>query len=184
VLFTAGSIRPARGLEDLLHALEALAARDRRPTLWIAGTVAGAANRYYEALRLSIADRGLANQVRWLGGLSRREMSWCFGNCDLFVMTSRVEACPNTALEAMSHGVLSASTRNRPMPEMFAGSADFYPAGNGMLLAESIARMLSLSVAERARRSATARQRAAEYSWERAAEGTVRELRLAWRSGK
>lgn len=178
-LFTAGSIRPSRGLEDALEALDVLTRRGVEATLWVAGAVAGDAQRYHDALRRSIARLGLAERVRWLGGLTRAEMSWCFANCDVFVMTSRVEACPNTALEAMSYGARSVATRNRPMPETFGDAASYYAAGRGVELADAIGAMLTVDAAARSARSRQATARAAEFNWRRTADATIRELQSA-----
>ena len=44
-------------------------------------------------------------KIRWAGKLSEAEMDWCYSNCSLFVMTSRVESFGLTGVEALSHEV-------------------------------------------------------------------------------
>ena len=126
-LFTAGSIRPARGLEDLLVAMKTL--REISLGLVIAGEV-DIRMGGYKRLDKYIETHGLADRIIWAGKLSAQDMSWCYRACQAFVMTSRAEACPNTVPEAMAHGCLCVSTETRPMPEFFEGNAIYYPARN------------------------------------------------------
>lgn len=100
-LFTCGSIRPARGLEDLLEALSDLKARRIDMRLVIAGKTVPGMRKYRAGLERLFAHRGLTDSVCWAGDLNENEISWCYDHCTLFVMTSRIEACPNIAMEAM-----------------------------------------------------------------------------------
>jgi glycosyltransferase involved in cell wall biosynthesis len=115
-------------------------------------------------------------RVRFTGVLNRDEMTWCYRNCSAFLMTSRVEACPNIALEAMGHGCLCVSTSNPPMPEIFQDTALYYPAGDAEALAQKVLHSLQLSGSHREviRRFAVAR--AAEFTWEACCDHTVCEL--------
>jgi glycosyltransferase involved in cell wall biosynthesis len=106
-------------------------------------------------------------------------MAWCYRRAALFVMTSRVEACPNTVLEAMANGALSISTTSPPMPEFFAHTASYYPAGDADALAKSAARLLTLSAVEVGELRQAARRRAGTFDWQLTAERTVAELAQA-----
>jgi glycosyltransferase involved in cell wall biosynthesis len=57
-LFTAGSLRPARGLEDAIRALGTLRERGLSPTLVVAGSSAGS-NGYENRMRQLAADCGV-----------------------------------------------------------------------------------------------------------------------------
>jgi glycosyltransferase involved in cell wall biosynthesis len=174
-LFTAGSLRPARGLEDVIIAFSQLAS-PRRHRLVIAGEVTG--SRAYLAKVRRLAGRsGIADEIIWAGQLSPGQMAWCYSRCAAFVMSSRVEACPNTALEAMAHGVTIVSTRNAPMPEFFGDAALYYPAGDASVLASRLAEALSQPDDRREAVAALARKRVSEFTWQRTAESTVQELR-------
>jgi glycosyltransferase involved in cell wall biosynthesis len=117
--------------------------------------------------------------ILWAGQLSSLEMSWCYYNCAAFVMTSRAEACPNTALEAMSHGTLCISGDHPPMPEFFRDTALFYPYGDAKVLADVILRALrSLVEQQDGYRRATVR-RSAEFVWTLSVQQTVQELEKA-----
>lgn len=172
-LFTCGSIRPARGLEDALEALNHLKVRDLDMRLVIAGETAPAMRRYRAGLERFLASRGLANSVCWAGNLNDEEMRWCYDSCNLFIMTSRVEACPSIALEAMSSGAVSIAANNPPLPEFFSDCAAYYEAANGRSLAEAIIDRIAIERNKRSSLSARARERSAMFSWDLTAEQTV-----------
>jgi glycosyltransferase involved in cell wall biosynthesis len=179
IIFAAGSIRPARGLEDLLDALAILRVQALEATVVIAGDVSGDGQQYRKTLERAIHANGNNGSVVWTGSLSSREMAWCYGNCSAFVMTSRVEACPNTALEALAYGALSIATTNRPMPETFGDVARYYEAGDPKMLADQIASALSMRDAERTALVQRAVARAGTFTWETAARNTIDQLALA-----
>src|SRR5262249_30200906 len=89
------------------------------------------------------------------------------------------EACPNVALEAMSHGCRVVSTAQPPMPEFFGEAACYYRGGDGSDLAP-VARALLDEAAEGARaRGEAARVRAAGFRWRETADRTLGELERA-----
>jgi len=171
-LFTAGSIRPARGLDDLLGALALLP-----KTLLVAGEPDAATRAYAARLR----RRAAGLPIVWLGAIEPEEMAWCFANCRAFVMTSRAEACPNTVLEAMAGGCLSVSTDRAPMPEFFGDSALYYRGGDARDLAARLASLDDLPPAAIDALRGKALQRAGRFDWETTAHRTVTELELAIR---
>jgi glycosyltransferase involved in cell wall biosynthesis len=175
VVFTAGSIRPARGLEDLVRALPLL-----EPDLQvvIAGAVDRGAEQYAAAVR-RLADRsGRPSQVTWAGQLTEDQMRAAFASAAVFVMTSRAEACPNTVLEAMSAGCPSVSVDLAPMPEFFTDAALYYPAGDAPQLARQVGRVLG-DAGQRQRLGALATARAGEFTWESTRDRTIAELQGA-----
>jgi glycosyltransferase involved in cell wall biosynthesis len=170
-LFTAGSIRPARGLEDVVQALSSLPPDVK---LVIAGTVDRGAEHYHRAMRELAQTRGVASRIVWAGQLDRQAMTWCFRKAAFFVMTSRAEACPNAALEAMAEGAVSISTDHPPMPEFFADAALYYRERDGDALARRLAEGFSLSDNTEWRQRARLRARA--FTWDATARATVAEL--------
>jgi glycosyltransferase involved in cell wall biosynthesis len=175
-LFTAGSIRPARGLEDLIAALPQIPADVH---LAIAGRVDPDAEPYGRRMRRLAEEQGVTSRVVWAGHLDATAMSWCFRNASLSVTTSRAEACPNTVLEAMAHGAVSVSTNHDPMPEFFAASALFYRERDADDLARRLLEALALDESARARFREAALARARHFTWEATARATVVELRRA-----
>jgi len=174
-LFTCGSVRPARGLEDLFEAMSYLKASNLDINVVIAGNTIPGMRKYHNGLKRLIELKGLNHNVRWVGNLEDDEMCWCYNRCHLFVMTSRIEACPNIALEAMSHGCVIISTDSLPMPEFFREAAVYYSHGKGNSLSAAIQRMLK-SDNYRKKISECGKKRASEFSWDRCVEKTVTEL--------
>jgi len=176
-IFTMGSVRPARGLEDIIEAMPYLKSRSIK--LVILGNASSTMESYKNSLSQRIINSGLAEYVKWLPSLSYEEMLWCYKNCSVFVMTSRVEACSNITLEAMSAGCISVSTKNPPMPEIFDDAALYYKAGDGKELADVVTTAFDSSESERLLMRTRARKRAAYFSWEITANKTVEQFKIA-----
>lgn len=178
-IFTAGSIRPARGLEDLIYAFGELDMRGLNYKLVIAGAIDPLMGNYKNKLEKLSLKLDIASRIVWPGHLSPEEMSWSYYNCAAFVMTSRAEACPNIALEAMAHGCVCISTEAPPMPEFFQEVAAYYPPTNGEALSKVIQSVLSWDNERKKTMADRARQRAAQFSWDLTAEKTIEELQKA-----
>jgi glycosyltransferase involved in cell wall biosynthesis len=176
-VFTAGLIYPYRGLEDLIEAWRSLRDWPDRPALAIAGKVGKGMSRYYDKLNRLLVKHKLDSHVHFLGVLTPSEMTWCYRNCAAFVMTSRVEACPNTALEAMANGAPCVSTENPPLPEVFQDAALYYPAGQSDRLAGRIREVLGLPAERQREMRSSAFAQAARFSWESCCDRTVAQLR-------
>ena len=178
-LFTAGSIRPARGLEDVIRAMPLLRSRGETVPLVIAGRADAGSRHYERRMHRLVDDLRLHDAVTWAGQLGEREMAWAYERCAAFVVTSRAEACPNVALEALSHGAAIVSTSQAPMPEFFKSAAAYYPPEDARVLAARILEVLGQADAMAEDRARVARARAAKFTWQQTADDTVRQLALA-----
>ena len=179
-LFTAGSIRPARGLEDIIGAIKHLVLeKENVKGLVIAGDVSPNMIVYQNKLKEWIQIQNLSSYIYWVDKLSEKEMGWCYRNCKIFVMTSRVEACPNIVLEAMSYGCISISSDNSPLPEIFGDTAVFYPHNRVELLAKAIKPVSEWDEHQCGKASKKARERAAEFSWDVTVERLLTEFKKA-----
>ena len=172
-MFTCGSIRPARGLEDVFSALSELETRGIYLRLVIAGQTSPGMANYRKSLERYLFAKSLSKSVCWAGNLNDEEMLWCYEKCNLFIMTSRVEACSNIALEALSSGAVTIAADNPPLPELFSDCASYYEPGNGRSLAEAIVNLRSLATGERLLISERAKERSNLFSWDTAAEKTI-----------
>jgi glycosyltransferase involved in cell wall biosynthesis len=178
-LFTAGSIRPARGLQDIIRALAILSRENLRLRLVVAGAPSSSSHSHFRAIKQLAERLGVAGQVIWAGRLSSFEMAWCYRHCEWFVVTSRAEACPNIVLEAMSHGCEIVSSCQPPMPEFLRDAALYYEPENADSLARSLQTALFSSDHERERRRKAAKVRAADFDWNRTVSETTKQLTLA-----
>jgi glycosyltransferase involved in cell wall biosynthesis len=177
-VFTAGSIRPARGLEDLIAAVPALLRAEPSLRIAIGGRADGTGRPYERRLRELASRLRVTSAIVWTGHLTAAEMAWAYRRCVAFVVTSRAEACPNVALEAMSHGAAIVSTAQEPMPEFFGESAVYYSPHDAAELALRLVETFSLSPAVSVRRE-LGLARAATFTWQGAADATIRELQRA-----
>ena len=180
-LFTAGSMHPYRGLDDVIKALAILASQGVRPPLVLAGGVDLDRTQlpYLKKMKHLAEKLGINSQIAWTGHLNAEQMSWCYSHCRLFLMTSRVEACPNIALEAMSHGAFCLAADNPPLPEFFQAAAIYYRPKCGEALAQAINAALAYSPETAGLMRGRAKKRAGDFLWEKTVERTVHELELA-----
>ncbi len=176
-LFTAGSVRPARGLEDLLQAIKYLSDSSMDfPGLVIAGETTSSMAKYRAILKDWIRVHNLSSKVCWVDDLDEQQMSWCYRYCKAFVMTSRVESFGMIGGEAMAHGCICISAKNPCLPEIFGDSAIYYKPKEGKALATAIRNVMDLSLQHRQVMSERSKERAAKFSWDVTAMETIHEL--------
>lgn len=172
--FSAGSLEPYRGMEDILYAVSALKKDGFACKVLLAGGTRKAVAGYAARLRTIASGEGIEDSVVWLGPLSPEEMAWCYSRCSAFIMTSRVESLAVTALEAIAHGCVCVSVNKAPLPEAFGAAAFYYACGDYGALAEKMREAAALSPEERASMSGRARQQASKFPWDATASETVR----------
>jgi glycosyltransferase involved in cell wall biosynthesis len=180
-IFTAGSIRPARGLEDAVVALAVLRAGGVDARLIVAGAADAGMERYGRHLRAVAAQLGVDGNIEWLGSIAPSEVRRHMISCDAFVMTSRAEACPNVLLEALSCGCPIVTVDIEPMPEVIGSAGSIYRPYDPQMLAESLRAVLYPRLGERREWADVAQKRAREFSWARTIDQTVRCLQMAAR---
>ena len=173
-IFTAGSIEPYRGLEDLINCAEYLRTSQKHPLkVVIAGSARGTMKSYERHLKTMSERAGVSADLCWIGQLTKEEMTWCYGNCLAFAMTSRVEAAPNTVLEAMACGAVSIAADNAPLPEFFAETALYYKPGDSKALAARINEVACWDTVKRDKNSSAARKLSGKFNWGTAAKRTL-----------
>lgn len=172
-IFTAGSIRPARGIEDLVNALCELKNENINLPLVIAGKLNKGMEKYSNQIRSMIYKYELSNSIIWAGALSNQEMAWCYQNSKIFIMTSRVESFGMIAGEAMANGCVCISSDSPCLPEIFNDCGLTYKAGNAKDLANKIKGVLDFNTAQREKMSSKAILRARQFSWDICASRTI-----------
>lgn len=184
-VFTAGSIRPMRGLEDIFLAMHYLIKEKEWPVKLV---IAGEANpnmvAYKNKLKRWIEKLGISDNVCWTSHLDDSEMVWCYENCKMFIMSSRVESFGRISLEAMSHGCICVSANNPCLPEIFKDAAIYYSPKDSQSLAKSIKTVLNWDSMQKEEVVVRARNRAAMFSWDVCATKTVTELVKAIKNRK
>lgn len=184
-IFTAGSIFPARGLEDLIQSAQILKARGVDfGRIVIAGELPKVMSSYYRKLKIFIEKQKLSGDIIWAGRLNQLEMGWCYANCKLFVMPSRIESFGIVGTEAMAHGCISIAADNPCLPEIFFDAAMFYQPKNANMLADRISEAIGFSEQKCENMKEKAIERAKQFSWDLAADKTITVLRQAVEQSK
>lgn len=176
-IFTAGSLEPYRGLEDLIKAAGHLKNDFPDLKVVVAGQARPATLSYYRKLLRLCELYDLGSRIFWAGQLSPEELAWCYKNCVAFVMTSRMESFGMIGLESLSYGSYCVSAENLCLREIFGPAAVYYSPGDDQGLAALLKKAVHLSQAERDVRSGMATERASQFSWDMNADKTVEVFR-------
>ena len=141
--------------------------------LAVAGASRLATTKYFESLKELAADLQVSADIAWLGNIPEGELSWCYANCAAFALTSRVESFCFVALEAMAHGCRIVSSDSPCLPEILGDTAVYYKAGNVPALSAGLLQVLSAGPRDGDVASSAALERAAGFSWGKAASATL-----------
>lgn len=173
-ILTCGSLLPYRRCEDIVRAFDMIA--DKLPDgmqLIIAGS--GTDQRYGALIRTTVANANAHSKILLAGHVAWDKMKALYRQCDVCVIATEIEACPNIAIEAMTAGCAIIANDRPPLPEIFGTACHTYKTRDISCLAEKIQKVVS---SERLRDSLKARslQRAEHFSWEKCAEETYTAL--------
>ncbi len=148
--------RLVRAYPQLKHQL-VLAGKDT----WFGGHVRDAAR-----------ESGIEDRIRFTGFVSDRDLLQLYNASDLFVFPSYYEGFGLPALEAMACGRAVACANTTALPEVVDGAAIVFDPYRVDEIARAIADLL-LDGELRARMERLGLQRAAHFSWQKTAEGTL-----------
>jgi glycosyltransferase involved in cell wall biosynthesis len=138
ILTVAGLIK-RKGVDVILRALARLSAEfDFQFVVCGEGREAAALKRLSSQL-------GLADRVRFVGQVSRREIPKYFAACDVFVLASHMEAAGNVLLEAMASGRPVVCTDSGGPPEYVRDGVTgvVVPPGDAAAMAGALGRLLA-----------------------------------------
>ena len=141
--------------------------------LKIAGQVEPVMKNYKKSLDKLINKHGLKNRIIWLNHVDKSKMIELFNKSKVFIMTSRVEACPNLALEAMKYGNYIISSKNEPMPEFFRNGAIYYSEKNPNQLAKKLEETILLKRSDIIKYNKINKKNLDRFDWELCANSTV-----------
>jgi glycosyltransferase involved in cell wall biosynthesis len=167
---SVGTLEPRKNLETLLRAWRHLRRRRRgrgeaTPPLVLCGGYGWKA----EGLRREVEAARAEGWLHHFGYVSEEELAAFYRHARLFVFPSRYEGFGLPLLEAMSAGVPAVAS-DLPVLRELAGDAALYaPPRNEEAWAERVDGLLD-DPDLAARLAAAGRERAARFTWERAAE--------------
>jgi glycosyltransferase involved in cell wall biosynthesis len=173
-----GRLAPNKAVEDTLAALFAYRRRyDPGATLTVIGRPAVAA--YAAALRRFAVELGLAEAVRFTGGLPAADLAAAYREADVLVVSSEHEGFCMPVVEAMAVGLPPVAYRQGALPEVLDGAGVLLDTKEPAEVADAAARLVE-DAAWRADRVAAGRRRLAELHLEAAGPRLV-ELLLGLR---
>jgi glycosyltransferase involved in cell wall biosynthesis len=165
--------RPHKNLPRLLEAL-ALMPTERRPML----VIPGYSTWHEHALRDQTAQAGLQDHVRFLSWVPERDLEGLYTASACFVFPSLYEGFGLPVLEAMQRGLPVACSDRSSLPEVAGDAALMFDPEDPQAIAAAMERLLTDGDLA-ARLRVAGRERAARFTWEAAAEGTVRSYHRA-----
>jgi glycosyltransferase involved in cell wall biosynthesis len=181
-LLFVGTIEPRKNLLTLVRAFEEiLRASPLRPQL----VIAGRPGWLMDDLFAYIKNAGLDDRLRFTGYLSDEDLSALYSSCRAFIYPSLYEGFGLPPLEAMACGAPVITSRIPSITEVVSHAAHLVEPTDTQALAQSIIKLLE-DGRERERLRAAARERAAEFTWEKTAAQTFEIYRQAlerWQPG-
>ncbi|MFQ5667619.1 MAG: glycosyltransferase family 4 protein [Candidatus Binatia bacterium] len=174
-LLYVGGISPHKNLGLLLDAFAALR---RQPSyadyrLVLAGDFSGDVfYSAYDALRRRAAALELADAVIFAGHVEDRELAYLYSAAEVFVLPSLWEGFGLPAVEAMACGAPVVASARGALPEVVGAAGVLFDPDQPAALQAALRRVLT-DADLRARLRRLGPQRAAQFSWDRAARETL-----------
>jgi glycosyltransferase involved in cell wall biosynthesis len=173
LVFTVSAGLRHKNLDRLLEAFELLS-HGRKLRL----VIVGHAGLEQDALRARARELGVAEQVRFTGWIDERELEGLYAAADVFAYPSLIEGFGMPVLEAMRRELPVACSNVSALPEVAGDAAELFDPYDSNAIAEAVARLLD-DDARRTELVARGRRRVTEFTWERAARGTLAVYRRA-----
>lgn len=167
-LLAMGSTRPHKGLDELLSAFGTLAPSFPELRLLLVGTEPpGFLDSQYED-----APPDTRRRVTFTGDVIDEDLRALYTGASVFVVSSRYEGFGLPVLEAMALGTPVVCSDAASLPEVAGEAALTYPTDEHAKLATSVTRVLR-DARLRRRLVKAGHDRAAQFSWAKAAEATA-----------
>jgi glycosyltransferase involved in cell wall biosynthesis len=173
-ILCTSTLHPHKNLDRLVRAF--LQFRERRPEFRL--VITGVRGFVAEELERLIAELGCRDAVELTGWLPRTDLYELFRLAHAFVYPSTFEGFGMPVLEAMAAGIPLACSDIEPLRSISAGSALLFDPMDTTGIAEALERLVC-DTALRERLSVTGPNRAAEFTWERCAQGTLDAIHAA-----
>lgn len=167
-LLAVGTIEPRKNLARLAESLERLRRSDRRLHM----VVVGAKGWLYEDFFKRVEELGLQDVVHLPGYVPDDDLPGIFRAATLYVMASVYEGAGLPVLEAMACGAPVVSSRESSMPELGADVPRYFNPHDVDHMTDVIGAVLADDDL-RAEMAVAGPERAARFSWERAARETL-----------
>jgi len=168
-LFFVSTIEPRKNIIALVDALKILRARGYPHRLLIAGRKGW----LYQATFEHVKKTGMEDAVSFLDYVPDDDLPALFAACDAFVFPSLYEGFGLPPLEAMACGAPVIASNTSSLPEILGDAALLVDPRDVGAIADATERVIA-NAALRDELRAKGIAQAAKYSWERAAQETLR----------
>lgn len=165
IILAVSGLSPHKNVEVAIDAMAAIRARRPNAVLVVPGNVTA----YASTLTARARALGVEQIVRFPGWVSSAQLEGLYQEASCLVFPSRREGFGLPLLEAMARGLPVICAHASAMPEVAGDAALYFDPDSADDLARAVDRVLSDdALAEDL--AAAGRQRAAQFSWRRAAE--------------
>jgi len=180
-VLSVGDLQPRKNQIGLIQAFARLvrAYPQLKHRLVLVGKETWFAGRVREAAR----ESGVEDRIQFFGFVSDQELLQLYNACELFVFPSYYEGFGLPALEAMACGRAVVCANTTALPEVVDGAAIVFDPYVVDEIARAMADLL-LDGELRARMERLGLQRAAHFSWQKTAEGTLEVFREVLEGGR
>jgi len=169
-VLTVGDLQPRKNHLGLLHAFEETLRQ--HPHLPHRLVFVGKETWYSKELHRAVMRSSVAGRVHFTGFVEDPDLLQFYGACDLFVFPSFYEGFGLPILEAMACGRAVACSSATAMPEVANAAGILFDPYSVPEMARAIGDVL-LDPEMRARLERLGTNRAASFTWERAAQRTL-----------
>jgi glycosyltransferase involved in cell wall biosynthesis len=169
-VLTVGDLQPRKNHLGLLHAFERMLSQ--HPHLPHRLVFVGKETWYSKELHKAVLRSGIAGRVDFTGFVEDPDLLQFYGACELFVFPSFYEGFGLPILEAMACGRAVACSNSTAMPEVANAAGILFDPYSVPEMARAMGDVL-LDGEMRARLERLGTQRAASFTWERAAQRTL-----------
>jgi glycosyltransferase involved in cell wall biosynthesis len=169
-VLTVGDLQPRKNHLGLLRAFEdVIRAHPHLPHHLL---FVGKETWYSKELHRAVLRSSVAERVHFTGFVEDDELVYFYAACDLFVFPSFYEGFGLPIIEAMACGRAVACSNSSAMPEVADAAAILFDPQSNAAIGQAILDVL-LDAELRTRLERLGLQRAAAFSWEKAAEKTL-----------
>jgi len=179
VVLTVSAKKAHKNLTRLVRAMAAVV--ERRPDAVL--VLPGAPTAHEHELREAAAALGIAANVAFPAYVNDADLAGLYALARCFAFPSVNEGFGIPILEAMRSGLPVACSDASALPEVAGGAARLFDPYDVASIAEALSELLA-DPALAARLSESGPARAAKFTWEATAEGTLESYAQAWAAGR
>ncbi|MCS7315271.1 MAG: glycosyltransferase family 1 protein [Bryobacterales bacterium] len=170
-LLAVGDLQPRKNQAGLVEAFAGLLRV--LPGSKLRLVLAGKPTAYAARVRAAAVRLGVAERTHFLGYVSDEDLLYLYNACELFVFPSWYEGFGIPLLEAMACGAPVVCSNRSALPEVADAAALFFdPASTEQMVRAMRDALLADELRLRLKRLGL--QRAAQFTWQRTAEQTLR----------